>query len=69
MDEDRLVEIETKIAFQEKTISDLNEVVCQQQQDIERLGTLCDALAKRVKMLSEFMPASEGPANDRPPHY
>ncbi|MBW1899390.1 MAG: SlyX family protein, partial [Deltaproteobacteria bacterium] len=27
MNEERLVEIETKIAFQEKTIKDLNDVV------------------------------------------
>ncbi|MCJ7618203.1 MAG: SlyX family protein [Desulfobacterales bacterium] len=30
MSEERLVEIETKIAFQEKTIKDLNDVLCEQ---------------------------------------
>jgi len=28
----RLVEIETEIAFQEQTIKDLNDVLCEQQQ-------------------------------------
>ncbi len=31
MSEKRLVEIETKIAFQELTIKDLNDVLCKQQ--------------------------------------
>ena len=69
MSEERLVEIETKIAFQEKTIKDLNDVLCEQQQEIERLGSICDALVKRVKELSEFTPGMDAPANERPPHY
>jgi SlyX protein len=52
MSEERLVEIETKIAFQEKTIKDLNDVLCEQRQEIERLGFICDALLKRVKEFS-----------------
>jgi SlyX protein len=56
MSEDRLVEIETKITFQEKAIKDLNDVLCEQQQEIERLGFICDALVKRVKEFSEFTP-------------
>ena len=43
MSEERLVEIETKIAFQEQTIKDLNDVLCEQQQEIEKLGSICDA--------------------------
>ena len=69
MSEDRLMEIETKIAYQEKTIVDLNEVVCEQQKEIERLSAICDTLIKRVKMLSEFMPGIDAPANEKPPHY
>ena len=69
MSEERLVEIETKIAFQEQTIKDLNDVVYEQQQEIERLGSICDALVKRIKELSEFAPGIESPANEKPPHY
>ena len=69
MSEERLVEIETKIAFQEQTIKDLNDVVYEQQQEIERLGSICDALVKRIKELSEFAPGIEPPANEKPPHY
>ncbi len=69
MSEERLVEIETKIAFQEQTIKDLNDVVYEQQQEIERLGSICDALVKRIKELSEFTPGIESPENEKPPHY
>lgn len=69
MSEERLVEIETKIAFQEQTIKDLNDVLCKQQQEIERLGSICDALVKRVKELSEVTPGIDAPANEKPPHY
>ena len=69
MSEERLVEIETKIAFQEKTIQDLSDVIYEQQQEIERLGSTCDDLMKRVKELSEFTPGIDAPANERPPHY
>ena len=69
MSEERLVKIETKIAFQEKTIKDLNDVLCEQQQEIDRLGSICDALMKRFKELSEFTPEIDAPANEKPPHY
>ncbi len=69
MSEERLVEIETKIAFQEQTIEDLNDVLYKQQQEIERLGSICDTLVKRVKELSESIPGIDAPANEKPPHY
>ncbi len=69
MSEERLVKIETKIAFQEKTIKDLNDVICEQQQEIDRLGAISNALVKRVKELSAFTRGTDAPANEIPPHY
>jgi SlyX protein len=69
MIEERLMEIETKIAFQEQTIKDLNDVICEQQREIDRLGSICDVLVKRVKELLEFTPGIDAPANEKPPHY
>ena len=56
----RLEEIEIKIAFQKQTIKDLNDVLCEQLQEIERLSSICDALVKRVKELSGFTPGING---------
>ena len=65
----RLEEIETKIAFQKQTIKDLNDVLCEQLQEIERLGPICDALVKRVKELSGFTPGINALANEKPPLF
>lgn len=69
MNEERLVEIETKIAYQEKTIKDLNDVIYEQQQEIERIGTLCQVLVNRVKEISAVTLGVDAPANEKPPHY
>lgn len=69
MNEQRLVEIETKIAYQEKTIKDLNDELYTQQQEVEQLKIVCDALLKRVKELSEAVQGIDAPADEKPPHY
>jgi SlyX protein len=67
MIEQRLETIETKIAFQEDLIEELNKTVYQQQKKLERLEAVCEALARHVDSLAA---ASEGKeANERPPHY
>jgi SlyX protein len=68
MSDERLIKIETKIAFQEDLIEELNKTVYRQQQKLERLEAICQALAGQVASLAESV--SEGkPANERPPHY
>lgn len=68
MNEERLVNIETKITFQEDLIEELNKTVYRQQQKLEQLEAICQALAGQIAALSESV--SEGkPANERPPHY
>ncbi len=69
INEDRLVEIETKIAFQEHTIKNLNDELYEQQQEIARLAAICDTLAKQVNALSAFSLGSDAPADEKPPHY
>lgn len=72
INEERLVKIETKSAFQEKTIQDLNDMLYEQQQEIERLVSTCSDLVERVKRLSELIPeinASENETIEKPPHY
>lgn len=69
MNEERLIHIETKVAFQEKTIKDLNDVLYEQRQEIDRLSAICDALVRQVKELSGLTAAITAPANETPPHY
>ena len=64
----RLVDIETRIAFNEDAINQLNDVILMQQKRIEQLEELCKRLREQ---LQQAMPASDGgkPADEKPPHY
>lgn len=68
MNENRLVDIETKLAYQEHTINQFNKVVYRQQQQIDQLEVICKHLLERLKELS----GSSGGSNmtdEKPPHY
>ena len=68
MTEDRLVDIETKLSYQEDLVEELNKTVYQQQQKLERLQAMCEALARELRALAEA--GNDGKsANKRPPHY
>lgn len=66
--EDRLIDIEIKIAHQEDMIEALNQMVYQQQKKIDELKALCAALARRLKELSAAGSEPDA-ADERPPHY
>ena len=68
MNQARLEHIETKIAFLEHTVEDLNQVVYAQQQKIDRQQALIDSLVEHVRELEEATP-DRPTGNERPPHY
>jgi len=66
--ENRLTELETRISYQDHTISELNEVVICQQQQIDALNALVKQLRAQFNQGSESglaRPDEEVP----PPHY
>ncbi len=65
---ERLVNIETKIAFQEDLVEELNKKVYQQQRKLEQLEATCEALARHIVALAESANENK-PVNERPPHY
>jgi len=66
--EDRLVELEIKLARQDDLLETLNKTVYRQQKKIDELEALCSALARHIKDIRDA--ANErGPANEKPPHY
>ena len=67
MTEERLVNIETKIAFQEDLIEELNKVIYQQQQKLDQLEAAYTSLAMRVRSLEAGNDNKS--VNERPPHY
>ena len=59
--EARLIELETRLAFQEKTIEELNEVVTRQQEQIDRLEEELRLLAARFRPLLAAAAAEDFP--------
>lgn len=68
MIEDRLINIETKISFQEDMIEELNKVIYQQQQKLDHLEAICASLARRIESMDETGNEIKS-VNERPPHY
>lgn len=66
--EDRLNDIESKLASQEDLVDTLNQTVYRQQKKIDELEALCAALARHIRDMRDAAGAG-GPANDKPPHY
>lgn len=69
MDEERVINIETKLAHQELLLSELNEVLTDQQAQISRLESLFQSLLDRVKSLAEDGADIDQLSDERPPHY
>jgi SlyX protein len=68
MIEERLENIETKISLQEDLVEELNKTIYQQQQKLERLEAICEALVRHMESLEEAGNVSRT-ANEKPPHY
>lgn len=68
MIEERLVNIETKISYQEDLLEELNKTVYQQQQKLAQLEAICTSLTSHIQSLAEAGNAIKS-ANERPPHY
>lgn len=66
--EERLVNLESKLAHQEYLLDVLNQTVYEQQKKIDELDALCIALAKRLVDVHARLPDGP-PANEKPPHY
>lgn len=63
----RVVELETRLAFQDDTVQALNDVITQQGHDIARLQQQMAELIKRYEeMVGQY--GSEG-EEAPPPHY
>ncbi len=65
--EGRLLELETRVAFQEDTIQKLDDALAAQQQQIMDLERQVHLLGTQIKEI-EIVPANTGPEAP-PPHY
>lgn len=66
--DNRLIEIETRLAFQDHTLQELNAVVVRQQQEIAALTRELETLKAQFKTLAPELVASRADEAP-PPHY
>ncbi|EAR60988.1 SlyX family protein [Neptuniibacter caesariensis] len=67
--QERIDELESRVAFQEDTLDKLNEIVSRQEIEIERLTRMIKVINQQVKNIN----LDQGPGNPEdeppPPHY
>ena len=64
----RLMELETRVAFQDDALMTMSDEIARQQRDIERLQLQLAALARRQEDLAGQVGAPMGD-EPPPPHY
>ena len=65
----QLQDLESRSAFQEDTMGQLNSVVIEQQQMIDRLTLQIEALRGAVQTITPGDNHSNNVVDDKPPHY
>lgn len=68
--EQLMVDLQTKLAFQEDTVQALNDIVSSQQQDIHRLQAQMHSLIEELRtVLNGLDIGNINPDQEVPPHY
>jgi SlyX protein len=65
---DRIVDLESRVAFQEEAIHSLSETLIAQQRTIDSLSRTVEALREHLRAL-EPTPLHSGKNDPPPPHY
>lgn len=69
MNEEQLITIETKIAYQEDLVQRLNELVIEQQRRIDQLENICRQLVEQYKRAADAGTGTPPVEHEIPPHY
>jgi SlyX protein len=68
MNEERLIELEIKLAYQEDLVQALNKIVADQQKQITKLEETCKLLNDKINGLA-MAGRNTSILDERPPHY
>jgi uncharacterized coiled-coil protein SlyX len=69
MSDTHLTNLESTIAFQEQTISDLSDVIVRHQEEIDLLKAQVKEITVSMAQGQDDLPSGGLPANEKPPHY
>ncbi|MCF6288670.1 MAG: SlyX family protein [Proteobacteria bacterium] len=67
--ENKIIELETKFAFAEQTIEELNDVIIKHQKTLDKLAVQMQQLNAKIEEESQSWHADNNPADETPPHY
>ena len=65
--QEKFVDVETRMAFQDDTIQQLSDVIYRQQQQIDKLDKTVQLLVDKVQDLMQDLPGKV--VDEKPPHY
>ncbi len=65
----RIEQLEIKAAYQEDTVNQLNAIIIEQQQTMERLKLIIAALQSAMKTQSLQLQSPTTTEHEPPPHY
>lgn len=68
-DQERIIELESRVAFQEDTLDQLNQVVSQQELEIEKLKRMIKIINQQIKNFSLDNSHGHSDQEPPPPHY
>lgn len=69
MSEERFIDLESRIAFQEHSLQELNDLVATQQKQLYDLEQFCQLLLKKVNDMPGAVSGSSSATEEKPPHY
>jgi SlyX protein len=67
--EKRITSLELKLMEQDQMLNDLSDMVNRQWQELESVQAKLKSAHTRIISLEDSLPASDGTAAEKPPHY
>jgi SlyX protein len=66
--EEAIIELQTKLSFQEDLLENLNQVITDQQSQITKLQRTVESMIGQMQSMQSSM-QDNGPQQEIPPHY
>lgn len=67
--ENQLIDLQTRFAFQEDVLHEVNKTLLLQQRQLERLELRCQRLEQHCQELTTVLESQAEPMQQPPPHY
>ncbi len=67
--EEAMIELQTKLSFQEDLLESLNQVIVDQQSQITKLERMMEAMLGQLDTMQAAMQQGNGQQHEIPPHY